>query len=224
MQSSSLNSKKKSSYFSTILVSSSLAPCTSSKTNKHHKNRGFTIVELLMTIAVASIIITIALPSMGDFIVKMRVDNEISQLNRLVLTARNSAISMEQNVIVCPLTNGACTTSWSNELSVFIDEDGNGAYNDDGNDANLVANDRLLKIKAVTTSGDTITYAGQNSIAFDPTGTLASVASRLLYCPSSDKTLGRAVVLAISGRSYVTSDNNGDGRDQDRTGTNVVCP
>jgi len=161
---------------------------------------------------------------MGDFIVKMRVDGEVSQLNRLVLTARNSAISTEQSVIVCPLTDGACTTSWSNELSVFIDEDGNGAYNDDGNDANLVANDRLLKVKAVTTSGDTITYAGQNSIAFAPTGTLASVASTFLYCPSSDNTLGRAVVLAISGRSYVTSDINGDGRDQHRTGANVVCP
>jgi prepilin-type N-terminal cleavage/methylation domain-containing protein len=215
MQSSSLNSKKKSSYFSTILVSSSLAPCTSSKTNKHHKNRGFTIVELLVTIAVAGIIITIALPSMGDFIAKMRVDNEISQLNRLVLTARNSAISMEQDVIVCPLVNNACTTNWNNEISVFIDEDGNGAFNDD---------DRLLKVKAATTAGDSITYAGQNNITFAPTGTLASVASSFVYCPSSDNTLGRAVVFSISGRSYLTSDTNGDGRDQDRTGTNVACP
>ena len=220
----SLNSNKKNYDYLSKLPAPSLKPKILNKTDNHHQSRGFTIVELMITIAIAAIVITIAIPSMSGLIARMRVDNEVSQLNRLVLTARNSAISMEQNIILCPLDNGACTNNWNNELSAFIDDDGNGVFNDDGNDANLVANDRLLKVKAATTSGDNITYAGQNRVAFAPTGALASVASVFVYCPSSDNTLGRAVVLSISGRSYVTSDNNGDGRDQDRTGANVVCP
>ncbi|ALO34140.1 hypothetical protein CMT41_04890 [Colwellia sp. MT41] len=189
------------------------------KVNYNNSSKGFSLVELMITIAVAAIMITIAIPSMTVFLVKMRIDNEISQLNRLVLSARNSAITMEQNVIICPLENGVCTTNWQNELTAFIDLDNNGLYTDDP-----LAPDTLVKIKAATTAGDTITYAGQTSIRFAPTGTLTTAASIFIYCPQNDKSLGRAIVLSISGRTYVTTDANNDGHDEFRNGGNVICP
>ncbi len=191
-------------------------------TNTKYLSTGFTLVELMVTVAIAAIITAVAVPSLGGFIVKMRVDNEVSQLNRLVLSARNSAISFEQPAIVCPLVNGACTANWQNELTAFIDEDNNGGYNNDGNDGNLVNNDKLIKVKAASTAGDSITYAGQNSIIFSPTGALtAAVAGSLIYCPQNDTSLARAIVLSLSGRAYLTSDSNGDGKDELRNGTNV---
>ena len=45
--------------------------------------KGFTIVELMVTIAIAGIITMIALPNLNDFFFFFRVDNEIAQLNRL---------------------------------------------------------------------------------------------------------------------------------------------
>ncbi|AAZ27938.1 putative type IV pilus biogenesis protein [Colwellia psychrerythraea 34H] len=176
----------------------------------------------MVTIVIAAIMVTIAVPNMNDFIVKMRVDNEVSQLNRLVLSARNGAISFEQPAIICPLVNGACTANWQNELTAFIDQDNNGVYNNDGNDANLIANDKLIKIKAASTTGDSITYAGQISIRFAPTGALSpAVAGSLIYCPQSDTSLARAIVLSLSGRSYLTSDADNDGKDEFRNGGNV---
>ena len=186
------------------------------KSNCSKFSKGFSLIELMVVIAVSAIMISIAIPRLSDFTVKMRIDNEISQLNRLVLSARNSAITLEQNVITCPLESGVCTANWQNQLTTFIDNDNNGIF--------LAANDTLVKIKAANTSGDIITYAGQRSINFSPTGVLSSIASQFIYCPISDNSLARAIVLSPSGRTYVTTDANNDGKDEFRVGGNVVCP
>jgi len=184
--------------------------------NKKKSPKGFSLIELMIAIAVAAIMITIAVPSLGVFIDKMRIDNEISQLNRLVLSARNGAVSFEQNVIICPLDNGVCTANWQNELSAFVDSNNNGTF--------LAADDVLLKVKPANTTNDVITYAGQASIRFAPTGALTTVASTFLYCPNSDKTLGRAIVVSGLGRTYITTDADHNGQDEFRTGLPVICP
>jgi type IV fimbrial biogenesis protein FimT len=190
--------------------------CNQKKSNCSQLSKGFSLIELMVVIAVSAIMISIAIPRLSDFTIKMRIDNEISQLNRLVLSARNSAITLEQNVITCPLESGVCTANWQNQLTTFIDNDNNGIF--------LAANDTLVKIKAANTSGDIITYAGQTSINFSPTGVLSSIASQFIYCPISDNSLARAIVLSPSGRTYVTTDANNDGKDEFRVGGNVVCP
>lgn len=178
--------------------------------------KGFTLVELMITIVIGGIGVMIAVPSLSNFIVKMRIDNEISQLNRLILSARNQAITQEENVIICPLNAGVCTQDWSDEITTFIDRDDDGTY--------VEANDTLVKVKSGLTQ-DTITYAGQSSIRFTPTGTLSTAASTFIYCPTSDPTLARAIILTISGRSYITSDTDNDGIDELRGGTiEVTCP
>ena len=65
--------------------------------------KGFTLIELMVGISIVAILVTIGLPAINDFSIKMRVDGEISQINRLLLTARNTAINNEVSVTVCPL-------------------------------------------------------------------------------------------------------------------------
>ena len=186
--------------------------------------KGFTLVELMVTIAVAAIMISIAIPSLSGFTTKMRIDNEISQLNRLVLAARNTTISTGQGVTLCPLdVNNICTNNWGDELSLFIDLNRNGVFEPAPPVVPPVPSEILLKVKQANTSLDVITY-GQNRITFAPTGTLANVAGTFLYCPQIDNTLGRAIVLATSGRTFVTTDADNDGIDEFRGGGPVNCP
>ena len=56
------------------------------------KTKGFTLLEVLFTIAILAVISTIAMPKISDFIIATRVDNEISSLHRLILNARNAAV------------------------------------------------------------------------------------------------------------------------------------
>ena len=56
---------------------------------------------------------------MNDWLVRMRIDNEISQLHRLTNTARNTAVSLQQPVTLCPLNNGNCSNDWTAQLTVI---------------------------------------------------------------------------------------------------------
>ena len=94
------------------------------------KSLGFTLIELLIGIAILGIIIAISLPSFSSFLVKTRVDNEISELHRLVSNARNAAINSGKNVTLCPLSSvNKCGTNWQDELSVFANSENTSANN-----------------------------------------------------------------------------------------------
>ncbi len=181
------------------------------------KSNGFTIIELLIGIAVVAILSAIALPALNIFAVGMRVDNEISQLHRLVLTARNNAVNVQQNVILCPLVGTACTAGqWDQELSVFIDVNNNGTYES--------ATDTLLKVKNEISTGDTLTYAGNSNLTFGPTGRITAIAATTFnYCPIDHDDMARSITISLSGRPYQSSDTDDDGKDEDRDNNEISC-
>lgn len=188
---------------------------------------GFTLTELLMGIAILGIITAIAIPSLSDLLIRNRVDNQVTDLHRLLLTARNSAINSGKNVTLCPLTANTCTSNWQNELSVFINDGttlaGNKVYSNDGNDNNLVSNEKIIKSKSPSKIGDTLEF-DQTVIIFAPTGKVIAGGSGIFsYCPSGYPLLARGVSISLSGRISVSADSDSDGRDEDRNGVDITC-
>lgn len=181
--------------------------------------QGFTITELLIGIAIVGILMAIASPSLNQFMVQSRVDNEVSEIHRLVLSARNSAINSGKNVTICPLSGTTCSTNWQNELSVFVNNDNTLA----NNQAYDSANEELIKVKSKVADGDTLKFS-QAIIIFAPTGRLVSGGNgSFSYCPKGNTDLSRGVEISLSGRVYATSDTDNDGKDNNRSGTNVSC-
>jgi type IV fimbrial biogenesis protein FimT len=179
--------------------------------------KGFTLIELIVAISVISILAAIAVPNFNDFIIKVRVDNEVSNLHRVLLIARNSAINSGQKAILCPLEkNAQCTTNWQNKLSVFIDTNNNKLFD---------ASEKVLKIRAAITTGDTLLYGkDRNKITFKPTGQLSGLANGTFrYCPKDYKKYSRGIVVALSGRVYQSSDIDNDGIDENRGSKEISC-
>lgn len=190
-------------------------------------SKGFTLVELLVSIAILAIITMLAIPSMSEYIVEMRVDNEISELHRLILTARNTAISSGKNVTVCPLSGTTCGANWQGEISVFTNDTNslvdNRVFNNDGDDTNTTANEKIIKVKGSSRTGDTLNYS-QAILIYAPTGRLTNGVNGVFsYCPATKTSLSRAIELSLSGRIYTSQDTDNDNIDENRNGTDVSC-
>jgi type IV fimbrial biogenesis protein FimT len=179
--------------------------------------KGFTLIELMVSVSVTSILAAIAIPNFNDFIVQMRVDNEISQLHRMLLITRNAAINSGQKAIICPLDNAfQCTSQWQNELSVFVDVNDNKEFDN---------NEKVISYRAAINAEDKLIYGkGRNKITFKPTGQLSGLANGTFrYCPLNHKEKSRGIVVARSGRLYQSSDNNNDGVDENRGNKAINC-
>ena len=179
--------------------------------------KGFTLIELIVSISITSILVAIAVPNFNEFIIKMRVDNEISKLHRMLLITRNAAINSGQKTIICPLDNSLqCTTQWQNELSVFVDVNNNKQFD---------ANENIIRIRAEINIGDKLIYGkNRNKITFKPTGQLSGLANGTFrYCPQDHKKNSRGIVVARSGRVYQSSDIDNDGIDENRGGKEINC-
>jgi type IV fimbrial biogenesis protein FimT/type IV fimbrial biogenesis protein FimU len=181
-------------------------------------NQGFTLFELLVGLAIIGILVAIGLPKLNDFTAKLRVDEQIAQLNRLVLTARNTAINTGKSVTLCPHdgnVNNSCNTNWNSTISVFIDAD-----------ANLKPDDSkaIVKVKESVRSQDILTFAA-SALTYAPDGRIKGNGGNLfIYCPNGDSNLARGLMISVTGQAYATSDIDNDGKDEDRNNNELSCP
>jgi type IV fimbrial biogenesis protein FimT len=188
--------------------------------NRKTRVDGFTLLETLITIAILISLTTLAIPSFADFTVKRRVDNEISALQRLLLLARNHAVNQERFVTICPLTPlGQCSSDWHNELSVFYDDNKN-------KQLDTSSAETLIKEKVAIKPGDKLQYAqGRTALIYAPSGRLAIWGGNgtFRYCPKNHSNKSRGIVISGAGRFYLTTDQNFDGIDENRSGREIIC-
>jgi len=93
------------------------------------RHRGFTLVELLMGIAVLTVMMLIAVPAFGGLIGRTRGQGARGELDTALSMARLAAISRGKHVVVCPSTDQQhCLhdRQWQHGWLVFADLDHDG--------------------------------------------------------------------------------------------------
>ncbi|WP_455922119.1 GspH/FimT family pseudopilin [Pseudomonas putida] len=85
------------------------------------RRNGFTMVELLITVAVMAIFLSIALPSYTTIIAKNRADTETGDFYRALNYTRLEAISRGLSVRIAPATSGG---SWTGALTISLSSTG----------------------------------------------------------------------------------------------------
>lgn len=90
---------------------------TTALTSRPATLRGFTMVELMVTLAIAAILGTLAAPTFQDMIIKSRLSGVGSQFAGHILRARNEAISRNTCTVMCLSTNA--------DAAIITDPSGN---------------------------------------------------------------------------------------------------
>lgn len=190
---------------------------------KNYKESAFTLVELLIGVAIVAILGMIALPNLNQFSVSMRVEAQINELHRLLLIARNTSVNTGRNVVICPIVSGSCSNDWTKEISVFVDENGDNDFDAATPDE---AGEEIIRVKsAISTESDQLQYSGGNSLTYNSMGNLTNNAATTTfsYCPAGFTKESKGISVLPSGRAYVSQDINNDGFDQGRDESNITC-
>lgn len=192
-------------------------------TTKHPRHAGFTIIELMVTLAVAAVLATIAAPNMRDFIRNNRLTSEANDLLRSLQQARSQAIKQQVNVAVCFTANptaGTPTCSFGAGTGWIVFQDSNANWDHDAGEPLLsthefnsgvttgISSVFSSAITVVSDNSDIVSYAGSGF--GNPAGAQTPMLNVIICDDRGNQAVGatnstaRAVLITNTGRARVT--------------------
>lgn len=175
---------------------------------------GFTIIELLMTVAVVGILIAVALPNYNQFVKNNCLTATTNSLVSSFQLARSEAIKRRTPVGVY------AATGWANGWEVFEDADGD-SVKDAGEEVIRVSDTTcgaglktITEIKGsiapaapnpVTPPNPNDTTAGQTTFIYKANGFINSAATFDL-CDDRAGERGREITISVTGRPNTNSE------------------
>lgn len=175
--------------------------------NSPKYSSGFSLHELIITVAIAGILAGIAIPNFTSLVISNRVTTVANELVASLNLARSEAIKQGMQVTV--RRKGPTSTQWEFGWDVFVDSDGSNAFNDNG-DSNLceTGEDCLLKTYDPLPSGYTLRTGGstyQNYAAYMPNGLSKNLGDTFRLCNGTDNIESRAITISAIGRARVST-------------------
>jgi len=172
--------------------------------------RGFTLVELMVTLAILGILVMAAAPNFSAALERNRIEAELKDLSSHVKLARSEAVSRSQTVTVCRSSDQAsCSTAapagnWSIGWITFLDLNGNATVDTD---------DVLLRVhgglgqNVLTVSGDKSDPGSIDDLQFTRNGVDARATFEMCE-DDGDDTMARALIMERTGRLMWSTDSD----------------
>ena len=154
--------------------------------------RGFTLVELIVTLAVLAITLTIAMPAYQNFALGGKLGAMANQLTSSAYLARSEAIKRNANVTLCVSSSGTACTSGGWEQGWVV-----------------LAGTTVIQRQQALANG----FKGnssQASLNFPPSG-VGATQTTITFCRASPEVGGveRVVSVSATGRAEVTKTQAG---------------
>lgn len=184
---------------------------------RNHTQNGFTLIELMVTITVLAVLMSIGVPSLRDFLRNNRITTSVNDLVAATTVARSEAIKRRTNISVCPSNNATaaapvCATGadadWAKGWVTFEDSDGDASI-DSGEEIlqqhkaageliTIIADAALAEYISFARNGLTRTTSGDSL-----TGSLVVCDDRGYQTTGSDISIARGLSISRTGRPQV---------------------
>lgn len=159
--------------------------------------RGFTLLELMVVLAVAAVLVAIAFPSFQETIRSNNVITAVNDLTASLSLARSDAVRSHKNVIVCPSNDGySCTNNWTNGWMVWRDTNNNASF--DNTDTVLAFSKANPSINYTSTFARVTFDRSGHAIEGNEGGLIAIYLQPTVCTPNADQQ--RTVRINISGQ------------------------
>lgn len=173
------------------------------------KTRGFTIIELMITLSVMAVLAAIAIPSFERLILTNAADKYRDDLYSSLVLARSEALARGTSVTLCTSTNISTTMTCSGDSADW--QSGWLMFEDRDNDSTLDAGEEVLSVyQNLAQRSAVLTFNNGDNITFNRLGG-AKDKGTFRLC-RNDVGYETAIILQASGRARF-SDVDKDGND-----------
>ncbi len=186
----------------------------------NQKTSGFTLLELMVALAIGSIILVVGVPSFKGTLDNQRMTSATNELIMSLNLAKSEAIKRVAYVSVCKSSDGvSCTaagTSWDDGWIVF-------ANATVANLGSVDVGDEMIGVNPALRDSLTMIPIGaiDGFLSFRPSGTLgtatANMTGTLTVCDDRGAAQARGILLDPSGHWQVS-------RDLAHDGSALACP
>jgi len=151
---------------------------------KNERSSGFTLIELMITLALVGIIASFAVPSFANLIANSRLASTSNDVVGLLNYARAEAVKSGRVVLALPLTG----SDWSSGLRIGYDNDGDGSIDDE--------------IRRIDPAPGSVTVSATSNLAFTGGGLLPNGASTVTVqvCDDRSGENGSVITVTLGGR------------------------
>ncbi|NIR32538.1 MAG: prepilin-type N-terminal cleavage/methylation domain-containing protein [Gammaproteobacteria bacterium] len=186
--------------------------------------RGFTLFELMITVAIGALLVTLAVPSFNTMLQNNRLTSQINEFVATLQLARSEAVKRNETVILCATDDPAadpldCTAAadWETGWIVFSDADSDGAPSATADECNAGA-DCIVAVHAAVEGLNTLRgepAAVADSIAYQPSG-ISDDSGTFILCDPRGAGHAKAIVVSTTGRPRASK--------KKADGTALTCP
>lgn len=158
------------------------------------KKLGFTLLELIITVALVSIVTAIAVPSMKTYGQNNRLTTNINVMIGHLAYARSEAVKRSQQVSICVSNDAATCTggnNWEDGWIIYIDADGSNTFD---------ASEEVLRAQQALDTSQTLTPTTfVSQVTYDYRGFATSTGSFQL-CDNRTGPHGKTISISNTGR------------------------
>lgn len=175
---------------------------------------GVTILELLITVSLISILLTVGVPNLTAYLATARMKADVMSYSYLLRYSRTFAMTEMEQITVCPSADyEQCASQWDLPLMAFNDRNENRKV--DPAETIIATTEPLRGSHKIAVS--------RAVIKFFESGASAIPASVVLCPRSNENKLARAILISLQGRIRHSLDSDNDSIHNLSRARNINC-